>query len=241
LIYTGSRKAPLTTLQVYLNIKILNELERLFHTTPTILLSKHKLKNAIHSTFGIELDNLDYNNLGELVDRIDDAVLARYFGSVWQPQTKKFKYSGLRLIDEINALNPTRVLDLGCGYNEFKGKIQNLTGIDPYNKNADEQVTILDYQPSHQFDVILCLGSINFGSTEKILAELQKAVQLTKPGGLLFFRVNPGHSHPAEESNWISFYNWTPSFIINTADLLNVEILDLRNDSNKRIYFVLRR
>jgi hypothetical protein len=28
------------------------------------------------------------------------------------------------------------VLDVGCGYNEFKGKINNLTGLDPYNKKC---------------------------------------------------------------------------------------------------------
>lgn len=224
-----------------MNIKILNKLENLFHTTPSLILDKNKLIHAIQSTFNVYLTDVEYNNIGELVDRIDNLVLSNYFGSVWQPQTKKFKYSGLKLIDEINSLHPKNVLDLGCGYNEFKGKINNLLGLDPYNNNADIKSTILDYNTNTKFDAVLCLGSINFGSTEKILAEINKAVDLTNKGGLLYFRVNPGHKHAAPESEWISFYNWTPSFIINVADLLNVDILDLRNDSNDRIYFVLKK
>ena len=34
------------------------------------------------------------------------------------------------MIDEINALKPNKVIDLGCGANLYKGLIDNLTGID---------------------------------------------------------------------------------------------------------------
>ena len=184
---------------------------------------------------------MSYNHIGELIDKIDNQVLYNYFSKVWQPQTKKFKYSGLKLIDEINFLKPDNVIDLGCGYNEFKGKIKNIIGLDPYNPKADICSTILNFKTTEKYDIALCLGSINFGSTDKIVAEVAKAVEITNPNGLLYFRVNPGHSHEAVESNWISFYNWTPNFIINIATLLNVTILDLRNDSNNRIYFVLKK
>jgi hypothetical protein len=74
---------------------------------------------------------------------------------------KKWKYSGLKLIEEVNALNPRSVLDIGCGYNEFKGKIRNLTGIDPYNDRADYKISIMDFRSNEKFDVILCLGSVS--------------------------------------------------------------------------------
>ena len=224
-----------------MNIKIATELDRLFHNSPWLLYNKDKLKHAIQSTFRITLEDMSYNHIGELIDKIDNQVLYNYFSKVWQPQTKKFKYSGLKLIDEINFLKPDNVIDLGCGYNEFKGKIKNIIGLDPYNPKADICSTILDFKTTEKYDIALCLGSINFGSTDKIVAEVAKAVEITNPNGLLYFRVNPGHSHEAVESNWISFYNWTPNFIINIATLLNVTILDLRNDSNNRIYFVLKK
>tara|TARA_B100001094_G_scaffold76296_1_gene72721 strand:+ start:1746 stop:2426 length:681 start_codon:yes stop_codon:yes gene_type:complete len=224
-----------------MNHKILHKLEQVIHTSPQLLRNPDTLRQAIQGTFDVELEDVDYHNIGELVDRIDDKVLARYFGEVWQGHMKKFKYSGLTLIDEVNSLKPRRVLDIGCGYHEFKGKIHNLVGIDPYNKKSDYQVKLLDYHPKEKFDATLALGSINFGSTDKIFAELEHAVSLCNPGAVMFFRANPGLPHDKDESTWISFYPWDANFIVNCADQLNVDILDLRTDTHKnRLYFVWR-
>ena len=95
------------------------------------------------------------------------------------------------IIDEVNAMKPRSVIDVGCGYNEFKGKIDNLVGVDPYNNRADVKSTILDYTTDEKFDVAICLGSINFGSSDKIIREMTKVVSLVQGGGFLYFRVNP--------------------------------------------------
>ena len=176
----------------------------MFHTSPSLLRNKSQLRQAIVGIFDVLLEEVGFHNIGELVDRIDDAILDRYFREVWQPETKKFKYSGLKVIDEVNALNPKKVIDIGCGYNEFKGKINNLIGLDPYNKNADINAKTLDYVTDEKYDVVLALGSINFGSTDKVFSELEKVVSLTADGGKLFFRVNPGVQHNKPESKWIS-------------------------------------
>ena len=115
------------------------------------------------------------------VDAIDNAVNEKYFTKVWHPKQKKYKYSGLAIIDEINAMSPRSVLDVGCGYNEFKGKINNLYGIDLYNPKADEQVGIMEYVPQGLHDVLICFGSINFGNIEKVFSELHKCVAITEP------------------------------------------------------------
>ena len=223
-----------------MNLKILNEVEYMLQTSPQALRSPAKLKQLINGIFSVELDDVSFSTVAELTDKIDTAVLHKYFGEVWQPETKKFKYSGLKVIEEVNALKPRNVLDIGCGYNEFKGKIPNLIGIDPYNINADYEVGIIDYNTDIKFDVIIALGSINFGSTDKVFAELEKAVSLCAPGAVMFFRVNPGHQHDKPEAKWITFYPWNSNFIMNCADYFNVDVLDLRNDSNNRMYFVWR-
>ena len=223
-----------------MNHKILKKLEELIHTSPQLLRNPVTMRQAIRGTFDVDIEDVKYTNIGELVDRIDDAVLARYFGNVWQAEISKFKYSGLTLIDEVNSLKPRSVLDVGCGYNEFKGKIDNLVGIDPYNSKADIMCKILDYNPENKFDAVLALGSINFGSTDKIFAELEHTVSLCNSGAVLFFRVNPGLQHTPPESQWISFYPWDSNFIVNCASQLNVDILDIRNDSKNRMYFVWR-
>jgi hypothetical protein len=221
-----------------MNHKILDAVEHMLQTSPQLLRNSGKLRQAIVGTFDVEIKDVGFNNVGELVEKIDDAVLGRYFSEVWQPEMKKFKYSGLSLIDEVNSLKPRNVLDIGCGYNEFKGKINNLVGLDPYNNRADIQCKIADYRTTEKYDVVLALGSINFGSTDKIFAELERAVELTASGGKLFFRVNPGVQHTPPESRWISFYPWNSNFIINCADYFGIDVLDIRNDHNNRMYFV---
>jgi len=223
-----------------MNLKILAEVEHLFQTSPQALRNPSKLRQLINGIFDVEIVDIKFDNITELVNKIDSAVLEKYFSNVWQPQTKKFKHSGLKVIDEVNALKPRAVLDIGCGYNEFKGKIPNLVGIDPYNDNADQKVGILEYSTDTKFDVVIALGSINFGSTDKVFAELEKAISLCASQAVLFFRVNPGHQHDKPEAKWITFYPWNSNFIMNCADYFNVDVLDLRNDSNDRMYFVWR-
>ena len=226
-----------------MNLKILNEVEHILQTSPQALRDYTKLKQLVNGVFDVELTYGEFTGIVDLVEEIDRRVLEKYFSNVWQRTMKKFKYSGLKLIDEVNNLKPRSVLDVGCGYNEFKGKIHNLIGIDPYNKEADLCVDIREYSMLAQdkrFDVMLALGSINFGSTDKIFKELEAMLRLCEPGAVLFFRVNPGHQHEPPEAKWITFYPWTSNFIINCADHFDVDVLDLRNDSNNRMYFVWR-
>jgi len=154
---------------------------------------------------------------------------------------KKWKYSGVKLIDEVNGLKSRAVLDVGCGYNEFKGHIDNLVGIDPYNDKADLQVSTLEYKTDTKYDVILCLGSVNFGDRDKIIAEVGRCVNLLAENGTMFFRVNPGVQHDKPEANWIEFFAWNVPFIIELAEIYNLKILDIRDDTNQRKYFVYKK
>ena len=194
----------------------------------------------IKETFDVEIHK-KYERLEDYVEAIDNLVLDQYFSKHWQMDMKKWKYSGLQLIDEVNSLKPRAVLDVGCGYNEFKGKIKHLTGIDPYNAHADWKVALQDYQTKIRYDVILCLGSVNFGSRSKIEAEIDKCVNLLEKGGTMFFRVNPGVQHDKPQARWIEFFAWNVPFIIEQAEKHGLKILDIRDDTNQRKYFVLRK
>ena len=193
----------------------------------------------IKETFGVDVKRCD--TLEQYADVIDDACLNKYFSNYWQNDMKKWKYSGLALINEVNNLKPRAVLDVGCGYNEFKGRINNIIGIDPYNDKADLQVGTLDYITDQKFDVILCLGSVNFGNRDKIIAEVSRCVKLLADNGTMFFRVNPGLSHDKPEADWIEFYAWNVPFIIELSEKFNLKILDIRDDTNSRKYFVYKK
>ena len=198
--------------------------------------TQHLIKNL----FDVEV-NHRHESLVDYTNNIDTKCLHKYFQQHWQADMKKWKYSGLSLIDQVNDLNPRSVLDVGCGYNEFRGKINNLIGIDPYNDKADYQVDLMNYRPQNKFDIILALGSINFGGRNKIIAEVSKCVNMLEDGGMMIFRVNPGVQHDKHEAKWIEFYSWNVPFIIELAEMLDLKVLDIKDDSNKRKYFVYRK
>ncbi len=106
-----------------MNNLIRTEVERLLNAHPKMLFDNTVLMNAINGTFNVQLD-VEFTDVETLTEAIDNAVLSHYFTKIWQPQIKKYKYSGLDIIDEVNALNPDLVLDIGCGYNEFRSKIK---------------------------------------------------------------------------------------------------------------------
>ena len=226
-----------------MNLRILTELDRILKSNPALKYDDYSMTQVVNGVFDIALTVQDIpveSGIEELAQIIDDSVLHNYFSKVWQPETKKYKYSGLSIIDEVNAMKPRRVVDLGCGYNEFKGKIKNLIGVDSYNDKADIREYVHTFRSKEKFDVAICLGSINFGSSDKIINELKSAIDLVTPTGILYFRVNPGRQHDNEESKWINFYDWDPVFISNIAEFFNCDLLTIRKDLN-RLYFVLKK
>lgn len=194
----------------------------------------------IKDTFDVEVDK-SFDNLVDYTNEIDIKCLHKYFAYHWDHDMKKWKHSGLTLIDQVNDMKPRAVLDVGCGYNEFRGKIHNLIGIDPYNDRADYEIDLMEYRPMQKFDIILALGSINFGGQNKIIAEVSKCVNMLEDDGIMIFRVNPGVQHDKAEAKWIEFFAWNVPFIIELAGMFNLKVLDIKDDSNKRKYFVYRK
>ena len=165
--------------------------------------------------------------------------LKEYFGGVWQPDWTKFEHSGWQLVERINDLKPASVLDIGCGYNQLKEKIPNLYGIDPYNTAADEKVSIENYNcGTKQWDVVLALGSINYGTEFKVRRQFKKAVSLLKNKGHFFGRFNPGsrlgHQDPMAEG--IQFFPWSKSYLKDLCYEYSLDIIQMEND-NARIFF----
>jgi hypothetical protein len=142
---------------------------------------------------------------------VNQQYLNEYFGNIWHkhsdPCVKQNK-SGLELLTKISP--DEWIIDVGCGRNPFKGKIQNLIGIDPAFDTADVKCTIDEYQTIQRFDVALCLGSINFGSVEDIERQIAKVVSLLNPDARIYWRCNPGkNDHPDAGCQDITFYPWS--------------------------------
>lgn len=141
------------------------------------------------------------------------------------------------MIEEINKLNPERVLDVGCGYHPFKDRIHNLIGIDPYNNCADYEVDILEYKVKPEsYDAILALGSINFNSRDEIEERFAHCVNLLKPTGKFFLRANPGIPH--KTGPYVDIFPWSFEVVNEFAEKYKLNLDTFKKDANNRLYFV---
>jgi SAM-dependent methyltransferase len=194
-----------------------------------------KFKDKMAQAFG--LDDIDFSGtLAQVTDDIDMKYSARFWGQgVWQPRTDVYQYTGWGIVDVINKLNPRKVLDVGCGYNQFKPRIQNLVGIDKFNNSADYMVDILDFNVEPEsFDAIIIFGSINFGDWDDMSIRYNKVFQLLAPGGKVFVRANPGHTH--KNGPWIDIFPWSFEYAHKIAKDNSVQLVQFKQDNGDRLF-----
>jgi SAM-dependent methyltransferase len=163
-------------------------------------------------------------------------MLIDYFEKSWQPDYSKFTYSGWALLDEIAPWET--ILDIGCGYNLFKEHLgTRLLGIDPANDAADIRVSIEEFDPGNmKWDVLFCLGSLNFGDRGTVFQQVLKSVSLCKPGGRIYWRQNPGTGdHPWKGVEEVVFFPWSIELNYEWAELLGCVVKECKWD-NTRIY-----
>ena len=221
------------SLPKYANISI--DADTVVQDLPWTPARYRKFKDAVEAELSLPCDYV--GTLRSIVDDLSERYILRFFSEIWKPRTGDYEHTGWELADEINRLNPERVLDVGCGYHPFKGRINNLIGIDPYNNCADYEVDILDYRvkpASH--DVIIALGSINFNSHDEIQARFGHCVDLLKPGGRFYLRANPGITH--KTGPYVEIFPWSFEVANEFAELYNLHLDTFKKDANDRLYFV---
>lgn len=209
------------------------------HLTPAKF---EKFKDTITETLTLkEQDKIRWEGtIKDIVHQLDVKYSNMFFGEIWKPQTERYSYTGWQLVDAVNKLNPKAVLDVGCGYNQFKGRIQNLIGIDPYNNLSDYQVDILEYaNVDEHFDAIIALGSINFNSKKNIRDRIANCVKLLARGGKMFFRVNPGIQH--KTGPWVDVFPWSFEVAHEFSKEFDLTLETFKKDANDRLYFVYQK
>ena len=194
-----------------------------------------KFKDAVEAELSLHCDYV--GTLRSIVDDLSERYILRFFSEIWKPRTGDYEHTGWELADEINRLNPQKVLDVGCGYHPFNGRINNLIGIDPYNNCADYEVDILDYRVKPEsHDVIIALGSINFNSKDEIEARFSHCVDLLKTGGKFFLRANPGITH--KTGPYVEIFPWSFEIVNEFAEKYRLNLDTYKKDANDRLYFV---
>jgi hypothetical protein len=194
-----------------------------------------KFKDAVEAELSLPCDYV--GTLRSITNDLSERYILRFFSEIWKPRTGDYEHTGWELADEINKLNPERVLDVGCGYHPFKGRINNLIGIDPYNNCADYEVDILDYKVKPEsHDVIMALGSINFNSRDEIEQRFEHCVNLLRAGGRFYLRANPGIPH--RTGPYVEIFPWSFEIANEFAERYNLHLDTFKRDANDRLYFV---
>jgi len=185
----------------------------------------------------LDIDHLDLTGtVKEFVNSLDTFYMKRFFGEIWQPATDDHTYSGWSIVERINEKDPQNVLDFGCGYNQFKPRIKNLIGIDPYNDCADYMVDILEFNVDEKYDHMIVFGSLNFGDENDIRIRFDKLYNLLDTGGRMYFRVNPGILWA--KGPYVDIFPWSFEFAYTLAKEYNCKLERYKKD-NKRMYFEL--
>lgn len=196
-----------------------------------------KFKDAVEAELQLASDWT--GTLADIVADLDRRYLKRFFGEIWKPRTDDYNYTGWNLAEEIAKQHPQNVLDVGCGYNQFKGRIPNLIGIDPNNDCADYMVDILDYRVEPgTHDHIIALGSINFNSREDIEARFAHCVDLLAPCGRMYFRANPGIQW--KNGPWVEIFAWSFQVVVELEKAYGLKLETFKQD-NDRLYFVYQK
>jgi hypothetical protein len=196
-----------------------------------------KFKDAVEAELGLPCDYR--GTLREIVDDLSERYTHRFFAEIWKPRTGDYDHSGWALAEEIAKQDPRSVLDVGCGYHPFKGRIPNLIGIDPYNNCADYEVDILDYKVKPgTHDHIIALGSINFNSKDDIEQRIAHCVDLLESGGKFYLRANPGIPHKA--GPYVDIFPWTFEIVNEFAEKYGLKLLEFKKEPAElgRLYFV---
>ena len=192
-----------------------------------------KFKDAVEAELSLPCEYC--GTLKEIVADLSERYTHRFFSEIWKPRTGDYDYTGWALAERIAEQNPQAVLDVGCGYHPFKGRIPNLVGIDPYNNCADFEVDILDYRVKTKYDHIIALGSINFNSQDEIEERFAHCVDLLESGGNFYLRANPGIPH--KTGPYVDIFPWSFELVNEFADKYNLKLLEFKRDNNERLYF----
>jgi hypothetical protein len=202
------------------------------------------LKDHIKEIYHIDIERIP--SYKQFIDELDDIVLDEYFG--WHTERKvaggywvqqlnfDSRKTGKHMVEKIKqmetdyailAMGEVKVLDVGCGENELKKYLKNVTGIDPYNEHADLHVSILDYIAPKEYEVVTILGSINFGDYDTIYENVKRCTSYVKPGGTMFWRCNPGITHDHPRAKMIDFFEWTHEQLQEWATEFDFEVVDM--------------
>jgi hypothetical protein len=235
-----------------------------------------------NSFFPIKLGTVEewqHKTFGDFAKAIDDQYQHNYFlaehgtsttgvvGTVYdidaKPIANKWNIRGQALVDRLTKMQNEKpsltILDIGCGVNEYKKHLNNVTGVDPYRTEADVLAKQSEFDPQGQtWDVIICFGPQNWYTYDEQFRNFQKLKECLAPNGILFWShvhnyykvfqpdAEYGHTwihgdmdHAQRNSafyfvdrdwKYIWYFNWTEHSMGQLAGHVGLKINDVKYD-----------
>ena len=248
----------------YWNISVDSPIKQLPFTMEFILACQKEFSMKVRDKeYPIRLGGpVDWQDktMGDFVKEIDEQYQNNYFvaengtsttGVVGEikdvndkPITNKWNIRGEALVKRLQAMQKERpnltILDMGCGVNEYKKHLNNVTGVDPYRKEADILCSQADFKPADdiKWDVIICFGPQNWYTYDEQYRNFMTLKNCLAPSGLLlwshvhnYYKVfQPDHPHGhtwihgdlehAQKNSAFYFYdrNWKYTWYFNWTE-----------------------
>jgi len=168
------------------------------------------------------------------IENENEDPLKQYFKYTWK-QTEIDSH----VVEEIK--NVKSVIDVGCGFNQYKQFNNKLIGIDYSNDKADWVGDLIYYKTNIKFEVAICYGILHFYSYDWIRRRLGWIIDNTTKNAKILMKVNPNNPR-LDAPDLVWFDKWNRGLVEHFAEIYDLTISNWREwktpeDGSSRIKF----
>lgn len=151
---------------------------------------------------------------------------ANYSRDRWKTHSE----SSYSLIPWLQEQEADLILDIGCGTNPYKEHVNNLIGMDAANypeadlNMAAEEVKDAGIFQDNCADVVMALGSINFGDWDNVLNQLEICIDWCKPGGYIVCRARLNDHTELNLKKGFVQYGWKVEDIYTATEIFSDKV-----------------
>lgn len=161
--------------------------------------------------FSYQLESSKYDSLME--------YYLQYFNFVTPREnlcTSIFSCVPFYYLDIATAKNPTKIMDIGCGFNIFSKFMPNIYGIDPSTAQCDEKGEFNDeFAAAHnqEFECAFSINAIHFVSLTQFKRQVELFASTIQSGGRGMLLMNAGRmiEHTTDSEKLDLFGTTTPT------------------------------
>lgn len=140
----------------------------------------------------------------------------------------------LKILDSLCQNPNAKIIDVGCGHNNYKKFYNNVIGLDIAGHGADLVSSIQNANiEQNSFDIALCLG-VYHGSFDHVREDIKKIASWVKPNGYIISRAK---TEPTPYKIDMDRHYFDLDVIKNYSKYFNFTLLDNYTKLQNQKYF----